>query len=213
MVLRGNDDQAPRLSLDWRLASQQGSSSEGKLGLSPTTNVQVNRLVFEKFQGSIAPAPATIQVDLTRDNGGKEVLAPASLTQTISGSDNPQAPIFSFNPVPLDANTTYYVHYRVVSGGPVIFEPQAYAIETTWDDALPLGIAPYNLLGGVYAPLNLELYEPDTPDKRERMLQILDKADYIVLASNRGYDAMPRLPLRYPLTLKYYQLLFDCPCT
>ncbi len=69
-----------------------------------------------------------------------------------------------------------------------------------------------NALGGIYTPLNLELYEPDTPAKRASMLEILSESDYIVLPSNRAYDAMPRLPLRYPLTLKYYQALFDCNC-
>ncbi len=44
------------------------------------------------------------------------------------------------------------------------------------------------------------------------MLKILAESDYIVIPSNRAYDAMPRLPLRYPLTLKYYQALFDCNC-
>ena len=45
------------------------------------------------------------------------------------------------------------------------------------------------------------------------MLRILAESNYIVIPSNRAYDAMPRLPLRYPLTLKYYQTLFDCPCS
>ena len=132
----------------------------------------------------------------------------------IDASKNSKAPVFPFTPVTLERGKKYFVHYKVVSGGPVIFSPEPFTLETTWDDALPLGIEPYHLLGGVYAPANLELYEPDTPEKRARMLDILEKSDYLVLPSNRGYDAMPRLPLRYPLTLKSYQLLFNCPfCT
>src|SRR5690606_32910567 len=38
-------------------------------------------------------------------------------------------------------------------------------------------------------------------------------SEYLVIPSNRAYDAMPRLELRYPLTLRYYQLLFDCECS
>ena len=78
---------------------------------------------------------------------------------------------------------------------------------------MPLNIDQYNVQGGIFVPLNLELYEPDTPDKRDAMLKILAESDYIVIPSNRAYDAMPRLPLRYPLTLKYYQALFDCNCS
>ncbi len=45
------------------------------------------------------------------------------------------------------------------------------------------------------------------------MIEILDATNYIVIPSNRAYDAMPRLPLRYPMTLKYYQALFGCNCS
>jgi len=71
----------------------------------------------------------------------------------------------------------------------------------------------YEAQGGIYDPLNLELYDPDTPEKRDSMIKILSESDYIVMPSNRAYDAMPRMPLRYPLTLKYYQALFDCNCS
>ena len=78
---------------------------------------------------------------------------------------------------------------------------------------MPLNIDSYEAQGGIYTPLNLELYEPDTPAKRAAMLQVLAKSTYLVIPSNRAYDAMPRLPLRYPMTLKYYQTLFDCNCS
>ena len=45
------------------------------------------------------------------------------------------------------------------------------------------------------------------------MIRILESTDYLVIPSNRAYDSMPRLELRYPLTLRYYQLLFDCDCS
>ena len=88
-----------------------------------------------------------------------------------------------------------------------------FALETSWDDALPLSVDHIDALGGIYSPMNLELYEGDTPEKRDRMIRILDETEYLVIPSNRGYDAMPRLELRYPLTLRYYQLLFGCDCS
>ncbi len=52
-------------------------------------------------------------------------------------------------------------------------------------------------------------YEDDNPDKLNWMVDNLTQADYIVLSSNRLYDWIPRLPGRYPLTSRYYKLLFS----
>ncbi|MGD2077462.1 MAG: DUF2298 domain-containing protein, partial [Chloroflexota bacterium] len=86
----------------------------------------------------------------------------------------------------------------------------ALASETTWDDVLPLRSEGFDPYSGVYKLINLQLYEPDNEAKREAMTKALDEADYIVISSNRAYDAMPRLPLRYPMTTAYYQALFGC---
>jgi hypothetical protein len=51
-------------------------------------------------------------------------------------------------------------------------------------------------------------YNEDSPEKRAQLLNWLDEADYIFLASNRLYASMARLPRRYPLTNAYYRALF-----
>ena len=93
--------------------------------------------------------------------------------------------------------------------------PGAVIANEHWDDPLPLrveGIDPY---GGMYRGLPsssdglMHWYDEDTPEKRAQAIQWLDEADYIVLSSNRLYGSIPRLPMRYPLTTKYYQWLFD----
>ena len=87
-----------------------------------------------------------------------------------------------------------------------------------WDDPLPLrvdGVDPY---GGMYRGLTpqypggdtlMDWYNEDTPEKRVMAINWLDQADYIILSSNRLYGSIPRLPMRYPMTTKYYQWLFD----
>jgi hypothetical protein len=52
-------------------------------------------------------------------------------------------------------------------------------------------------------------YEDDNPDKLNRMVENLTQANYVILSSNRLYDSIPRLPVRYPMTSRYYQLLFS----
>jgi hypothetical protein len=53
----------------------------------------------------------------------------------------------------------------------------------------------------------LALYDPDTVHKLETLLDAIESSDYIVLSSNRLYNTIPRLPDRYPLSSRYYELL------
>ncbi len=84
-----------------------------------------------------------------------------------------------------------------------------------WDDPLPLRVDGLDPYGGMFRGLSstqdglMHWYDEDTPEKRDQAIQWLDEADYIVLSSNRLYLSIPRLPMRYPMTTKYYQWLFD----
>ncbi|MEW5719527.1 MAG: glycosyltransferase family 39 protein, partial [Chloroflexota bacterium] len=85
-----------------------------------------------------------------------------------------------------------------------------------WDDPLPLRIDGKDPFGGMYRSLPsssgdglMHWYDEDTPEKRAQAIQWIDNAEYIVLSSNRLYGSIPRLPMRYPLTTKYYEWLFD----
>jgi YYY domain-containing protein len=74
-----------------------------------------------------------------------------------------------------------------------------------WDDRLPLGLPGED--PGRFRYVELALYDPDTPAKRDKLLASLNQADYIVLASRRLADSIPRLPERYPMATAYYRLL------
>ena len=54
----------------------------------------------------------------------------------------------------------------------------------------------------------LPMYEEDTAQKFETIRTTLRNCDYLVLASNRLWRTIPRLPQRYPMSTRYYQLLF-----
>jgi hypothetical protein len=77
-----------------------------------------------------------------------------------------------------------------------------------WDWGLPLRIDGRDGFRDAYRGLTLELYHEDTPEKRAQLLDQLDEADYLIMASNRLYSSIPRLPERYPLTTTYYRALF-----
>lgn len=75
-----------------------------------------------------------------------------------------------------------------------------------WDDALPLRLPGYQHR---FIEVPFTLYDDESPEKVRKLLDSLDRADYIVLASNRLYGSIPRLPRRYPVAIEYYRALFD----
>jgi len=79
------------------------------------------------------------------------------------------------------------------------------------DDHLPLSLPEPEANAGAheYRQVDLPMYEEDTREKYELLRARLREADYIVLSSNRLYRTIPRLPQRYPLSTRYYELLFS----
>ncbi len=100
----------------------------------------------------------------------------------------------------LEASRWIYAH---VPDGSVIANEH-------WDDKLPQPLPEAGQNSGArgYHHLTLPMYEPDTLDKYALLKDILSQADYIILASNRLYRTIPRLPQRYPISTRYYELLF-----
>jgi hypothetical protein len=74
-----------------------------------------------------------------------------------------------------------------------------------WDHPLPVG-----LIGGYdYDVRELPVFDEDSEVKWAEIEATLADADYIILASRRGYSALARWPERYPLTARYYDQLFE----
>lgn len=76
-----------------------------------------------------------------------------------------------------------------------------------WDDYLPLYLPGFDPAS--YGNQTLELYNPDTAQKWQKINQQLALSDYIILSSNRLYGSIPKSPDHYPQSTKYYQDLFD----
>jgi len=79
-----------------------------------------------------------------------------------------------------------------------------------WDRALPLPMEVDGVYRGSasYTSILLPLYdEPDDAAKWEAMAADLADSDYIVIATRRLYGSIPRVPDRYPVTTRYYDLL------
>ncbi len=111
-----------------------------------------------------------------------------------------QASAWIYNHIPAGATLTYEV----------------------WDDPLPMAV-PAALPGGVglgltaaghvidpgqYQEVGLSLYDADTDAKAQQLASQLAGANVVVISSKRLLDSIPRMPDRYPMTTRYYQLLF-----
>jgi YYY domain-containing protein len=84
-----------------------------------------------------------------------------------------------------------------------------------WDDPLPLQIIGWNPWDVVYQGVKTFTYAEDDPRKyfginqEQGLLDHLEQVDYITLTSNRVYDSTSRLPMRHPITRRYYNALFS----
>lgn len=101
--------------------------------------------------------------------------------------------------------------YRHIPAGSVLTYEQ-------WDDALPFSVgqhspaeyvqATYTDAGGQQVT-GMDLYGADTLQKASQLAQMLNKVDAITMPTDRLDKSIPRSPQRYPLTIRYYQLLYS----
>lgn len=77
-----------------------------------------------------------------------------------------------------------------------------------WDDWLPLPL-PNRPGPGNYVQIELPHYLADDMHKRGQLLAKLNHAEYIILASQKLRDSIPRFPHRYPFTIDFYRGLED----
>ncbi|MFM2308027.1 MAG: hypothetical protein RLY87_147, partial [Chloroflexota bacterium] len=84
-----------------------------------------------------------------------------------------------------------------------------------WDDVLPLTLSS-TAKPNRYTTLPLDVFAPDRPHKymtqpgeAPGLIEQLDRAEYVVLSSARGYGVLRHMPARFPIIQRYYAALFD----
>ena len=80
-----------------------------------------------------------------------------------------------------------------------------------WDDPLPKSVpnAPGLDMGSAgLRHIDWSPYEEDTAEKYEILKAKLREADFVIYSSKRIYGSVDELPERYPLTTRYYDLMF-----
>ena len=72
-----------------------------------------------------------------------------------------------------------------------------------WDDPLPLQVEGYT--GGQYGSEQINIFDPDTREKWQKIDTQLQHTDYYIMSSNRGWGSIPKTPERYPIATRFYK--------
>ncbi len=89
--------------------------------------------------------------------------------------------------------------------------PGSVILWESWDDPLPKSIPgePGMDMGSHgLRHIDWSPYEEDTEEKYAILRQKLQEADYVIYSSKRIYESVDELPQRYPMTIRYYELMF-----
>jgi len=89
--------------------------------------------------------------------------------------------------------------------------PRSVVTDEHWDDRMPLGLQVdgRGRVSEEFTYKNMPLYEVDDATKLNLIIDRARTADYIFLATNRLYGSIAPLAGRYPITRRYYELLFN----
>lgn len=160
----------------------------------------------------------TLTATLVNTDSPESVIAVGRITEPFLPASDPrgETSTIKFNkPVLLEKSTGYTLSLNVSGNGELGIYNDTTTVESSWDDALPVGLYNYNQFGywdGIYGNnRNLELYYDDNEEKLNSLILNLDQTDAIFISSSRQWGSIPRIPERYPLTSEYYRALIGCP--
>jgi len=89
-------------------------------------------------------------------------------------------------------------------------EPGSTILGEHWDDGLPVHLSEIqNTNNYAYDIDQLTIYDADSRQKISYFSDELSRADYLILSSRRLYGTLINLTNHYPITSRYYKLLFS----
>ncbi|GIK54597.1 MAG: hypothetical protein HND44_00825 [Chloroflexi bacterium] len=134
-----------------------------------------------------------------------------TVTTDVSISGERAPALVDLPDMPIAGQTAQQLQVQLLSNGPVLADTSRFLTEH-WDDLLPVPVDGRYPFGSYYTEVQNSqrpVTNPDSEIKREEVVAWLDEADYVVLSSQRAVWHLPRLPLTYPLMIRYYEALFN----
>ena len=166
---------------------------------TPPKNIIATEVVMNHLTGQDGPSEGAFRLQILSDLAEDPLLSQAQIEATFGGEGG-ERHVLDIPDVELSSEEIYYLQTETVRGAPLVSRGAAIANEH-FDDPLPFNMDGHIAFGsGPYRGLDLTLYDEDTPEKLEKLLDTLDEADYISMSSGRLWQSIPRLPMRYPVT-------------
>jgi len=195
------------------------NSSPFQIPIFPRASGKLEEIVLNRVVDLAAADQVTVlRASIITQSDPQTILASTQLNDKFTATNDLRGEPHTLRfdtPPELKMDAGYYLLLEVDGSAELGIYNSITALESTWDDALPVGLYGYNQFSyfdGIYGNhLNMELYWDDNTEKLERLTSILDQSDAIFISSNRQWGTMPRVPERYPLTSQYYRSLIGCP--
>ncbi len=182
--------------------------------------------------GATEPHQLRVSI-LTEDGSG--LLSQGLLTGDFERNDHPIGPSYTVPleaTVPITGGEIYTFRARVETDGQLVIAGSVVSNEGAWDDPVPTVVCTMpdgitladnppsglnnaqdcnarNAYGALVNGYAMGMALDDIELKRDTMQDALDHSDYIIISSNRFYDSVARNPERWPMTLAYYEALFN----
>ncbi len=136
----------------------------------------------------------------------------AAVELNVSLDDQRRRVNIDFPDIDMLTGSNHQLAIDVTPGSGPIRADTSHLLGEHWDDLLPVSMDGRNPFGSYYVTVTngqVPVTNPDSIEKREDLISWLDEADYILLSSQRAVWHLPRLPLSFPLMIRYYGELFD----
>ena len=165
------------------------------------TAVRLNKLYIPSEFSAGQTQPITMQVGLVNGSKATDLVVSEEVASYIL--DLPETAVL--------ANTPQQITLELTAGSTVRAQTSLLMNEH-WDGILPYDVNGRSAYGAHFTEVTggqRPITGADTPEKRQEMVAWLEEADYVVLSSQRAVWSLPRIPLTYPMTMRYYDALFS----
>ena len=175
----------------------------------PYQDTAVNTLRIPKarlISGGSEPVPVTLVIELCDEgNGGTCIF---HKEQTVEAGPEEMLLDIPLRSIKFTANNVYSLSVTVKEGPGLSLRRIVLANEN-WDEGLPFRMRGLDPFGQLYTGITNEVRWYDVQEKADMFMRVLTQADYLILPSQRGIWSVCRIPRTYPMTMAYYQALFD----
>ncbi len=212
----------------FQLADMDGETVKASVSIQGDDTVRLSS--YQPFERRFQPYQDTT-VNMLRIARASRLAAdgsgsgPVRLLVEIYAEGNDDEPVFSarpeavitpaesevdipLEPVELSKGGIYSLRVSVSEGDDLFLRRIVIANEN-WDEGLPFRMRGLDPFGQLYTGITNEVRWYDVEDKVEMFMNVLTRADYLILPSQRGIWSVCRIPRTYPMTMAYYQALFD----